>query len=128
MGEVTAPVAAPTQVAAAPYLNAKETQRLTDLLPGPFPRLATASPDEVKAMDKLLSDAEVQVIRGAVDRDGDAAQVLEDAADKWVQALLEFGCDDGQSLLGAEHGVVDVLGPRGWHVGRLVPASLTPLG
>src|SRR6185436_13934171 len=65
------PTAPPTTAPAASadsskssYISVQETQRLKDLLPGPFPRRPGASADETKAMDALLSAAEVEVIRG----------------------------------------------------------------
>lgn len=66
----TAPVAGTTALSAAPttkattYLTAEQTQRLKDLLPGPFPRRSGATAEETKATDALLSAAEVEVIRG----------------------------------------------------------------
>lgn len=66
----TAPVALPTPAAplaaakTTAYLSAEQTQKLKDMLPGPFPRHPGATADEAKALDALLSAAEVEVIRG----------------------------------------------------------------
>ena len=62
--QTEAPRLAVIQAASSGYLSDRETQRLMNLLPGPFPHATNATPDESAALDKLISDAEVQVIRG----------------------------------------------------------------
>ncbi len=47
----------------ATYLSPTETQRLKDLLPGPFPRRENATAEETKTLSTMLSAAEVEVIR-----------------------------------------------------------------
>jgi hypothetical protein len=64
--QVISPAAVPvaSSAKASTYLSPEQTQKLKDMLPGPFPRREGSSVDESKALDALLTAAEVEVIRG----------------------------------------------------------------
>lgn len=53
----------------------------------------------------------MHMVRRSVDRDRGASQILEEAAHERMQSFLDFLRDHRKAMLGAEHRVVDVLGP-----------------
>ena len=64
---------------------------------------------------------DVDVVHRSVDGDGIAAEVFEDAAHEWEEAIFELGSDDFDAVFGAKDRVVEVLR----ECGHGVPPGLT---
>lgn len=60
---------------------------------------------------RWVDGEQVKMIGGSIDRDRNAAKVLQRAANEWIESLFEFWRDRLDAALCAKDGVVDVLRP-----------------
>src|SRR5688572_4396132 len=62
-----------------------------------------------------IANQQVNVVGHAVDCQKRATEVAKDAADEWVEALFPVWGDQVRAVLGAEDGMVVILGVGGGH-------------
>jgi hypothetical protein len=105
---VEAPHAVAVQATAPKYLSDEQTRRLSELLPGPFPHLANATPEETKAFERMLSDAEVQVIRGVQDDTSAHARARADRVEEF-DPVWDFDVALGRHFNAGECKAIDHL-------------------
>lgn len=108
---IEAPAPSAARVQSATYLTPEQTARLGALLPGPFPRSESTTAEEAAAFVRILSDAEVQLIRGVQADTSAQARARADRVEEF-DPVWEFDVAMGRHFNPEECKAVDRLFSR----------------